>query len=676
MNLADPRRLSVPGLEGLARLLELLTNYFKVEIGHKLLDHFRIVADPQLLQDSSKQSLVDNEGITKLVRLANIFHLLPSAANIFLEQLVNAIVQTETQMHFSTKSPFSEPLARYLDRYPAEGIDLFLRHLSYPRHLRTLRSILQAGLAPNLLRELASRTPVLVSRLRAGNERNVAVSVLSLFNDLADLLPSWVNEFGYAIEAVVELWHKNAPSSESLSAVVVDLSRKYSLMLSIFIKALKLSPRIDLLFEITSLYTYDLGIDVIGTTKFLYEHVALSTDIIFKRNILMRFLTWFTNPDYSLPQKTMLIHYIVTPILLCHAKMPLQTESLINVDFIDQLHRLIWQPINESSAFHEADDTFRIEILHLTTVLVQHYPNLLDVAKKSIMKYAWSYITLNDDIIIKQTSYLLAARFFAAFPTPQKFILRAWMGLLRMPHLDGRIALRQEALAVLAPSLPQSEGTEPGPPAWATTTRRLLAEEGNVTMMTIYHLIARQPQIFFPVRSLFVPHIANHLNKLGMLPSSAMDTRLLSIDLLQVIFNWEEQASQVTKADPNVMQTNQPHDDSTWSTPLILRENMVSYLVRLATVPHDQPIRAALLPKALSLLQLIVGPNGWTDVTVGLRFFSRVLEVSFMYYLLIFSTDLFCRMTYQLTMLLHLRTQYLMPKFCVQSPRSSPILGT
>ena len=47
MNLADPKRLSVLGLEGLARLLELLTNYFKVEIGYKLLDHFRIVADPQ-----------------------------------------------------------------------------------------------------------------------------------------------------------------------------------------------------------------------------------------------------------------------------------------------------------------------------------------------------------------------------------------------------------------------------------------------------------------------------------------------------------------------------------------------------------------------------------------------------------------------------------------------------
>ncbi|KAH9482694.1 Transcription-associated protein 1 [Psilocybe cubensis] len=625
MNLADPKRLSVPGLEGLARLLELLTNYFKVEIGHKLLDHFRIVADPQLLQESSKLSLADNEGITKLVRLANIFHLLPSAANIFLEPLVNAIVQTEAQMHFSTKSPFSEPLARYLDRYPAEGIDLFLRHLSYARHLRTLRSILQAKLAPNLLRELASRTPALVNRLRAGNERNVVTAILCLFDDISDLLPAWLIQNEYAIDAVIDTWHSNMPQAETFSNVATDISHRYSLMTSIFTKALRQSPRIDLLFEIISIYTMDLGIDIIATTKFLYEHVALSEDSIFKRNLLMRFVTWFSDPSFTFSQKAYCIRYIISPTLLIQAKRPGQTCALIDSDFVDWMHKTIWQPMNDLSAFQDAGDYFRIEVLHLTTILVQFYPNLLDDVRKDVMRYAWSYITTNDDIIIKQTSYLLAARFFAVFPTPQKFILRAWTGLLRMNHLEGRISLRQEALAVLAPTLPKSEGNEPpGHPAWAITTRRLLAEESSATMMTIYHLITKQSQLFFPVRSLFVPHIASSLNKLGMLPSSTLEMRILSIDVLQVIFNWEEQSKQAAKS--NVVQSDPHADDATWSTPLTLRENMVSYLVRLSTIPHDQPARAALLPKALSLLHLIVGPNGWNDVTVGLRFFSRVLE--------------------------------------------------
>jgi transformation/transcription domain-associated protein len=625
MNLADPKRLSVPGLEGLARLLELLTNYFKVEIGHKLLDHFRIVADPQLLQESSKLSLVDNEGITKLVRLANIFHLLPSTANVFLEPLVNAIVQTETQMHFSTQSPFSEPLARYLDRYPTEGIDLFLNNLQYPRQIRTLRSILQANLAPNLLRELSSRTPVLVDCLRTMNERNVVIAVLSLFHDLGTLIPTWNAQNSYAIDAVVELWQGGLPPPEIVASVITDITHKYSLMLTIFTKALQQSPRIDLLFEITSIFTFNLGVDVIGVTKFLYEHVALSEDAIFRRNILMRFVTWFIDPAYSFPQKTYVIRYLITPILLVQANRSKKIVSLIDLDFINQLHRIIWQPMNDVSAFPDADDLFRIEILHLTTVLVQFYPDLLDEVRKDIMKYAWSYVTSSDDVIVKQTAYLLAARFFAAFPTPQKFILRAWTGLLRTPHSEGRIPLRQEALATLAPSLPKSEGSELGHPLWAKTTRRLLAEEGLGSMVTIYHLIVKQPQLFFPVRSLFVPHIANSLNKLGMTPSSSLDSRLLSIDILQVIFDWEEQATQTVKRNSPLAQ--RPQDDSTWLTPLGLRENMVSYLVRLSTVTHDQQAKNNLLPRALSLLQLIVGPNGWTDVTVGLRFFSRALEV-------------------------------------------------
>lgn len=625
MNLADPKRLSVPGLEGLARLLELLTNYFKVEIGHKLLDHFRIVADPQLVQESSKLSLEDNEGITKLVRLANIFHLLPSAANIFLEPLVNAIVQTEAQMHFSTKSPFSEPLARYLDRYPVEGVDFFLRHLSYTRQLRTLRSILQANLAPNLLRELASRTPILVNHLRGVTEKNMILAVLNLFDDLSSLLPTWISQNGYVIDAIVELWHSNLPSSEQLPAVVTEVIHKYSLMLAIFTTALKQSPRIDLLFDITSVFTFNLGIDIIGTTKFLYEHVAMSEDEIFRRNILMRFLTWFGDSSYTWTQKAYFVRYIVTPILLVHAtRSKQQVTNLINSDFINQVHRMIWQPTNDAAIFSETDDMFKIEMLHLTTILVQYYPDLLDDALKDIAKYTWLHISPSDDVIVKQTAYLLTARFVAAFPTPQKFILRAWTGLLRAPHSEGRAVVRQESLAILAPSLPKAEPTEAGHPAWAKTTRRLLAEEGLGSMLTIYHLIAKQPELFFPVRSLFIPHIANSLNKLGMTASSNLESRMLSIDILQVLFTWEERATQAVKRDASA--TTPVADDSKYLTPLALRENMVSYLVRLTTIPYEPAARSSFLPKALALLQLIVGQNGWTDVTVGLRFFARTLE--------------------------------------------------
>ncbi|KAF9009027.1 hypothetical protein BDQ17DRAFT_1422200 [Cyathus striatus] len=621
MNLADPKRLSVPGLEGLARLLELLTNYFKVEIGHKLLDHFRIVADPQLLQASSRLSLADNEGIIKLVRLANIFHLLPSAANIFLENLINVIVQTEAKMHFSTRSPFSEPLAKYLDRYPVEGIDFFMRHLNFPHHLRTLRSILQGQLAPNLQRELASRTLLLVDRFLKGTDAAFAIPALNILDDLTELMPTWLEENGYVTDALVQVWQTIASQAMHVKVVVPEIVQQHLIITRIFIKALKQSPRIDLLFEIVDIFNRNIGIDNIHISQFLYQHVAMSDNILFRRNILMRFLTWFNDSAYSWPQKACFIRYIITPILLVQSTRPAPQAQLLDADFISQLHRILWHPITETTTFSETDDMFKIEMLHFTTMLVQYYSEFLEDVKKDIIKCAWHFIQMSEDVIVKQTGYLLAARFFAAFQTPQKFILRAWTGLLRSPHSEGRPTVRQEALAILAPSLPRSDPNETGYPQWAKTTRRLLAEEGLAQTVSIYQLIVKQPTLFFPVRSLFIPHITNSLNKLGMSATSTADTRLLTVELLQIIFNWEEQASQLCRNSTDPIKS-----EGVWLTPLGFRENMVSYLVRLATLPHEPTSRASLVPRALPLLQMMVGPNGWTDVTVGLRFFSRALE--------------------------------------------------
>ncbi|KAJ7629942.1 hypothetical protein DFH06DRAFT_1337874 [Mycena polygramma] len=252
MNLVDPKCLLVPELGGLTCLLKLLTNYFKVEVGHKLLDHFRIVANPQLLISASKLVITENEGITKLVRLANIFHLLPSAANIFLENLVNLIVQTESRMDFSGKTPFSEPLTRYLNRYPTEGIDFFFRHLALDSHLRTLRSILQAKLAPNFQRELASQALSLVAARSFLDNRKRVSSTPSLNCNIRKPRPA------------IRAKHPDV---------------------------LATSSRIDLVFEIVDIYTRNLGMDLVRTTRFLYKHVALSNDVLFQRNILMRFLT-------------------------------------------------------------------------------------------------------------------------------------------------------------------------------------------------------------------------------------------------------------------------------------------------------------------------------------------------------------------------------------------------
>ncbi|KZT74387.1 FAT-domain-containing protein [Daedalea quercina L-15889] len=633
MNLADPKRLSIPGLEGLARLLELLTNYFKVEIGHKLLDHFRVVADPQMLQASSRLPLVENEGITKLVRLANIFHLLPSAAHIFLENLVNAIVQTEAQMHFSGQSPFSEPLAKYLDRYPAEAVDFFMRHLHFPRHVRTFRSILQAKLATNVLRELASRTSLIVSGCLDGRDPSLVLPGLLVCSDLAELIPDWLTSNPYVVDAVLALWAIEPTAIDPLGASVPDVRQRYSLLISIFMKALQQTPRIDLLFPLVAVFSRSIPWDVVRVTQFLYEHVAFSSDLAFKRNVLTRFVIWFLDQSVPATYKVHFIQYVVTPTLLVYSTRSSSKLGLLDDSLVNKIHVHIWQPMNDDAAFAQDDDAFRVELLHLTTVMVHRYPEYLQDAKKDIIRCAWHYIT-SEDAIVKQTAYLLAARFFEAFEGPQKFHLRVWTGLLKPPHIEAKALVRQ-ALDIIAPVLLRSQTFDSGYPQWAKTTRRLLAEEGAgwQQVALIYHLIVRQRSLFYPVRALFVPHIVNYVSKLGLGQAShdirtLYECRSLSVEILQVVFDWEQQA---TSSAPAASATQDmkgliPNAEGSWITPLPLRESIVSYLVRLCTIAHDAQTRAGILPRALELMRSIVGPNGWSDVTFKLHFFSRALE--------------------------------------------------
>lgn len=154
INLSDTRRINIAGLDGLARLLELLTNYFKVEIGTKLLEHFKgiledkaslaspkinlppnatiqqqqiavALANNQNNQNNLSGDLMDLNDVKIMVAIANVFRLLPAAANIYLEQFSDLIVQTESKYKRELGSPWTTPLAQYLDRFPSEANDFF-----------------------------------------------------------------------------------------------------------------------------------------------------------------------------------------------------------------------------------------------------------------------------------------------------------------------------------------------------------------------------------------------------------------------------------------------------------------------------------------------------------------------------------------------------------------------
>lgn len=54
VNLAHYKNLTMPLLQGLARLLELLSNWFNVTLGEKLMEHLKKWLEPEKLVQSQK----------------------------------------------------------------------------------------------------------------------------------------------------------------------------------------------------------------------------------------------------------------------------------------------------------------------------------------------------------------------------------------------------------------------------------------------------------------------------------------------------------------------------------------------------------------------------------------------------------------------------------------------
>jgi transformation/transcription domain-associated protein len=160
----------------------------------------------------------------------------------------------------------------------------------------------------------------------------------------------------------------------------------------------------------------------------------------------------------------------------------------------------------------------------------------------------------------------------------------------------------------------------------------MLVEEGHglSQLIVIYQLVVRHPTLFYTCRELFVPHMVSCLSKLGLQPNATFETRSLSLDLLDLIMTWEQQAKQEAPSEMPSHQEDFPQIERTqsvpWALPLNHRETIVSYLVRLVVTSTEPAQKAGVIMRALGQLQTLIGPDGWQEVTVKLNFFTRALE--------------------------------------------------
>lgn len=133
LNLREYTRLSVPLLQGLARLLSLLSSWFNTTLGEKLLEHLQKWADPERIIPT--RLWIAGEEPLVASAIIELFALLPQASH-FVERLVKTTIKLEISLPAykpkQVASPYRKPLARYLNRHPQHAVGFFFQRLKTP----------------------------------------------------------------------------------------------------------------------------------------------------------------------------------------------------------------------------------------------------------------------------------------------------------------------------------------------------------------------------------------------------------------------------------------------------------------------------------------------------------------------------------------------------------------
>ncbi|KAJ1995714.1 transcription-associated protein 1 [Coemansia sp. RSA 1358] len=653
-NLSDYKRLTVASLDGLARLLQLLTNYFKVEVGRKLLDHMQQWANPQFLQAASDKFIEDMHEIKILVAILQVFYLLPPTAVILLDDLVSSVVNLEVHLCRRRSSPFREPLFKFLNRYPTESVVYFVERIDSPHYVRVFAHAISSPECGPLREALISHTFLIVKMLKefyspsgedvtmtvdsdgdngdsapkeaVADTRSInrahrrlynAMSALMLVRACLEYTPLWLADQNGLLQAMLATWNvanntELAPSDSSrLARLILIEHLVHSLLLAT--RAMKCPPGI--LFQLLEIVGLSSEvIDVSFVFHYIWNELVVKWSIAKRREILSAFLVRLTDNTCSDDSNAILLRHLINPMVAtvftlpsidlvdraeskaeysndhspittsCNSNELSGTSNVLSLEqrgvelvrgqVISLIHQRVWAAHMSAGAQMSSATkaSVRLELVQLSSILIRHATNAIADLRKDIIKFGWAFIR-NDDIMIKNASYVLVAQFIAAFDTPPKIILQAYSSLLKAHHVESRFLVRQ-ALDILLPVLPVRLGqpayppsttsaagggggavslsspatsstadpSSAGLPTWVLLAKRVLIDNSaSLTHTThVYQLIAAHPAIFFPYRMQFVSNLVGVLQKMCLTHSATPETRTLALDIMDLFLKWHD----------------------------------------------------------------------------------------------------------------------------------------
>lgn len=561
-SLSDPKRLSVNGLDNLSRLLKLLTSYFKVEIGARLLDQIDAIVEPNAWQPISFTFFEQNPQMKVVAAILNIFHLLPDPAEGFKERLIDCFLHLEEKLRRTHQSPFRLPIVHFINRYAKTVWPYLVGKLDDLKYGRLLAQMLLHPLS-NSLRETATENiDGLIGKCNEVVAKNTdtkfaaIVNTVHILNSLSRFSSAdgwlekkehiqWLKTTGKGLESQRRTHslpaHLRLPAYQAVGQVV-----------GILVRALRKNPKdLDALLSLVDYMTKEDLQTTQPLLSFIYDQVICSDSPEFWKTTVLRCLDVYSGKQASNKMKYFLLHNIVNPIVAMDVKRhwtrvdQSKHSKLMDRTVIDAVSNKIWKVQPEMSPDDQAQtgiDHTRFEVLQLSAMLVKYYHTTLQDTRKDIIKFGWTFIRL-DDVINKHAAYVVIGYFIAHYETPPKIVTQVYLSLLKTSQNEGR-ALVTQALELIAPVLPKRCVTGPNErnPAWAMAPRRVLSDEGqNVQQMTsIFHFLHRHPELFYENRDKYAVIIISSLRKIATPPNPSYESKKLALNMMNLIYTWEK----------------------------------------------------------------------------------------------------------------------------------------
>eukprot|EP00252_Welwitschia_mirabilis_P021819 TRINITY_DN5712_c0_g1_i1.p1 TRINITY_DN5712_c0_g1~~TRINITY_DN5712_c0_g1_i1.p1 ORF type:complete len:3567 (+),score=681.06 TRINITY_DN5712_c0_g1_i1:1467-10703(+) len=596
VNLTNTRGLTMPLLQGLARLLELLSNWFNVTLGEKLLEHLKKWLEPEKLSQAQKSWKVGEEPKIAAA-IIELFHLLPPTAGKFLEDLVSLTIKLEEalpqgQVYSELNSPYHLPLTKFLNRYASDAVDYFLARLHQPKYFTRFLAIIKSEEGQPLREELANSPEKIIAAsfsqdvlkvedvvcssgttsVSSGNDK-VATSVsdglaegqpsaigasevadvhlqgLSLVSSLVKIMPDWLYNNRPVFDALVLLWkssarHTHLQNERTLNLEQVKESKK---LVKCFLNYLRHDRNeAGVLFDMLSIFLVRTRIDYTFLKEFYMIEVAEGYSPQMKKVLLVHFLDLFQSNGLAQDHLVVAMQMLILPMLV-HAFQNGQGGEVVDPSIIQRIVEKLLDPPEEVS--NEYSESLRIELLQLATLFLKYLPNELVHHRKELIKFGWNHLK-RDDSASKQWAFVNVCHFLEAYQAPEKIILQVFLALLRTCQPENKVLVKQ-ALDILIPALPRRlPSGDSKVPLWIRYTKKILVEEGHSVpnLIHIFQLIVRHSDLFYSCRAQFVPQMVNSLSRLGLPQNSPPENRRLAIELAGLVVSWEKQRQSETRA--------------------------------------------------------------------------------------------------------------------------------